>query len=494
MAAAEVAARPQGAPTPHEHLLSMPCRRAWWPLFRLHEANDDTTDRTTKRRPFASWVKRLTSLKGGDQNSKKQSNSLSSSKSKKGANAANTNVKNNPYPESGYAPRHTPPSSNDGFATPASHPQHDDGSIISGPTQDGDVQASNRSAAPTVATQAGTVHSDAGHSKAFTNTTGGGALSSIDVRGGNGSTFSSPNQSERSLTTTLTTIQSTSPANALQQTGTSGHNIHNQQPNGQPFSHQYPVSPAPSSMGIPLAIPRHLTDGQHNNSNVLTDDASILTLASSSKRRRRSMDTDASVRAMAPNSLWGGSRESLPLSVLSGTADGAASTTGLYAASQSRPSIGGLASAERASVYSSQGVSAPALASERNSYYAGPSRKDLSDAKSLRSITNLDARSQYDAKSINDARSMNADTRSLRNYEGSIRSGALGHGRNDSIPGSIGSPLTSPGMRLASGPGNSGALSRRSSDWREVAEGSEGEDEVEKAGDDAREHGMDPKV
>lgn len=26
------------------------------------------TERTTKRRPFAAWVKRLTSLKGGEQN------------------------------------------------------------------------------------------------------------------------------------------------------------------------------------------------------------------------------------------------------------------------------------------------------------------------------------------------------------------------------------------------------------------------------------------
>ena len=33
--------------------------------------------------------------------------------------------------------------------------------------------------------------------------------------------------------------------------------------------------------------------------------------------RRRSVDTDASVRALAPSSVFGGSRESLPLSVLS---------------------------------------------------------------------------------------------------------------------------------------------------------------------------------
>lgn len=55
---------------------------------------------------------------------------------------------------------------------------------------------------------------------------------------------------------------------------------------------------------------------------IWTDNASIITLASSSKRnRRRSFDTDASVRALAPSSVFGGSRESLPLSVLSGNFD-----------------------------------------------------------------------------------------------------------------------------------------------------------------------------
>lgn len=36
------------------------------------------------------------------------------------------------------------------------------------------------------------------------------------------------------------------------------------------------------------------------------------------------MDTDASVRALAPSSVWGGSRESLPLSVLSANLDNGA--------------------------------------------------------------------------------------------------------------------------------------------------------------------------
>ncbi|KAK1087993.1 hypothetical protein LTR33_000784 [Friedmanniomyces endolithicus] len=189
------------------------------------------------------------------------------------------------------------------------------------------------------------------------------------------------------------------------------------------------------------AIPRHISEAIPNTyssataNNLLSDDASILTLASSSKRRRRSMDTDASVRALAPGS--------------------------------SRPSMGGLASAERASIYSNQGISAPALASERNSFYSHKPAKDYSDAKSLRSMTGLDARSQYDARSINEARSQLGDVASLKNNEGSVRSGALGHSRNDSIPGSIGSPLASPGLRQA---GTSGALSRRNSDWQDLQE------------------------
>lgn len=71
------------------------------------------------------------------------------------------------------------------------------------------------------------------------------------------------------------------------------------------------------------------------------------------------MDTDASVRALAPSSLFGGSRESLPLSVLSSNVES-----------------GPAALRERASIYSATGV-APALTSERNSFY-GAGRGDAS--------------------------------------------------------------------------------------------------------------------
>lgn len=162
--------------------------------------------------------------------------------------------------------------------------------------------------------------------------------------------------------------------------------------------------------------------------NLLTDNASILTLASSSKRRRRnSLDTNASVRALAPSSLFGGSRESLPLSVLSANVNDQPHTPGIY---QGRHPSGNTPNAERASVYSSSGI-APALSSERNSYYAGK-QSNTGDG-------------------------------------GSTRSGLLGHGRNDSVTGSIGghaaSPLSSP--RELPLPGR---ISRRNSGWGEVNE------------------------
>ena len=301
---------------------------------------------------------------------------------------------------------------------------------------------SNRSAAPTLSTSPDTV-SDAAHSKAGTTATVGGAVSSNGVGGGEGSTFSSPAPSVRSMTTTLTTMQSTAPSNLLAgQNNQAGQNALAVPPSSQGhhnsnthFSHQFPSSPQPAS-----AIPPHLVNlsaGGHpatyntaTANNVLTDNASIMTLASSSKRRRRnSVDTNASVRALAPSSLFGGSRESLPLSVLSSNVNDQSSISGHH---QGRQVSVGLANTERASVYSSSGI-APALPSERNSYYAGK-QSNPGDG-------------------------------------GSVRSGLVSHGRNDSITRSIGglasvdSPLASP-RELPS----QGRISRRNSGWGEVNE------------------------
>ena len=365
---------------------------------------------------------------------------LSSSKNKK-----SSPQKNNPYPQSSIVGRNgvgaashrlstsTSPQTL-GFESPSqsrrSFPAStDDGHGVTSST------TGTKSTAPTVSTNGDTIHSEAERSKAGTS---GTAAYGASMEAG--STFSSPAPSVRSLTTTLTTVQSAAPSALINGGGhqavqPASNQQQSSQHNSVQFSHQFPTSPTP-----PSAIPSHLAP--HNThpvtynaataNNVLSDDASVLTLASSSKRRRRnSLDTNASVRALAPSSVFGGSRESLPLSILSGTADNVTSSgqQGLM----HRPSVGhGIASAERASVYSSSGI-APPWTSDRNSYYAGKS--------------------------------------GAPGDGGSIRSNLPGHGRNDSTTGSIGgvaspsSPLTTNSPVVANVPGR---MSRRNSGWGEI--------------------------
>jgi hypothetical protein len=214
------------------------------------------------------------------------------------------------------------------------------------------------------------------------------------------------------------------------------------------FSHQFPtLSAIPSHLSPQSASATPTTYTAATANNLLTDNASILTLASSSKRQRRhSLDTNASVRALAPSSLWGGSRESLPLSVLSSNVGDLTypPTPGI-----GRPTLGG--NAERASVYSASGIAAPALSSERNSYYAGKQ---------------------------NAGGGVGAGAEG-----GSVKSGLAGHGhghgRSDSVSGSIGGAsltVASPremsfGAAAAVMPG--GRMSRRSSGWADVSEEAE---------------------
>lgn len=223
--------------------------------------------------------------------------------------------------------------------------------------------------------------SDEVHSKTGTLATAGGAISTVG--GGEGSTFSSPAESVRSMTTTLTTVQSA--ANSAQIQGsqnqqqglthaTSAQSNTNQQVQ---FSHQFPTTPI-------SAVPPHVVPHGHSslvapsgNTNVLTDNASVLTLASSSKRRRRnSVDTNASIRALPPSSLFGGSRDSLPLSVLSGNA------TETSNAFPTRPSLVGHASNERASIYSVPGTNYLNNASERASLHTNRQGLDGASIKS----------------------------------------------------------------------------------------------------------------
>ncbi|KAJ5081500.1 hypothetical protein NUU61_009764 [Penicillium alfredii] len=400
-------------------------------------------DRTGRRHPFSSWMKRLANLKNSDSSTNRWPHKRhATTKGKKGDQA------NNPYPLSGTLSRPA------GAQNPSeSYPvvEHDvqescsrsDPSLVYSGYENAVPATSAKSTAPTVSTNGETAASDMAYSKAGTLTTGGEGISSQG--GGEGSTFSSPAPSVRSLTTTLTTVQSAAPSTQLYPApntqpghahGGSTQSSANQQVQ---FSHQFPSSSSPAT-----AVPSHLAPHGHamtystaTANNALTDNASILTLASSSKRRRRnSLDTNASVRALAPSSVFGGSRESLPLSVLSGNVAEPSNTSAFNAQGVlSRPSMVGLASAERISVYSSSGATPLASgAGERGSYYTAKQSPVAADGAS-------------------------------------VRSGAHSHSRNDSttasVTGGVGSPLAM----------QSGRISRRSSGWGEITGDEENDDQ-----------------
>ena len=394
-------------------------------------------------------MKRLANLKSSsDSSSNRWPNKRHAvPKDKKGS------VKNNPYPLSGVptnSGRHNhydssvQESVDQDCERSRSHSQSAPSLACSGyENQASRVDA--KSTAPTISTNGETAISEAAYSKAGTLATAGGAISS--TAGDDGSTFSSPAPSVRSLTTTLTTVQSAAPSAQIYnaqnyygyQNANSTPNTANQQVQ---FSHQFPPSPA-------SAVPPHLAP--HGNSvtyntatanNILTDNASILTLASSSKRRRRnSLDTNASVRALAPSSIFGGSRESLPLSVLSGNVAEPSNASTLNASGVlSRPSMVGLASAERISVYSSSGAGPLSGGGERGSFQGAKQGTRAEDGVS-------------------------------------VKSGTQSHSRNDSnaasISGGMTSPLASPSINQ---PIPSGRISRRSSGWGEIT-GDENDDD-----------------
>lgn len=296
-------------------------------------------------------MKKLANFTSSDDRTKRQT------KKKRGSKV------NNPYPESGHV-ANGQTHEESAAASFATAPNASDSSVDRAnqvsdaaqqePTRTTGTASTDHEAANSAAPSHGA------SSLAGTNRTVGGGL---DSRRGGDSTFSSPAPSVRSLTTTLTTIQSVSPNG----NGTSGQNPNQSNAQSIQFSQPFPPATSPAS-----AIPAHLAPTGVPNTytaatanGLLTDNASILTLASSSKRRRRrSMDTDASVRALAPSSVWGGSRESLPLSVLSANMEssGMPNTPGL-------PSSNSRIGAERNSIYSSTGVP-PAVSGDRNSYYA----------------------------------------------------------------------------------------------------------------------------
>ncbi|KAG8163985.1 hypothetical protein KVR01_005903 [Diaporthe batatas] len=277
---------------------------------------------TDRRKPFTSWVKRL------NQKMKR------------------TKGPNNPYPQSGHS---TVESSTDPELVVHSAEElsrqsmqsTSEGRRSTEPEGDADGDGDVEGRPPTTAPSYG------GTSFAGTN------ITATDPRRPD-STFSSPAPSARSVATTLSTMQTNManglavPANTTAPAAT------------RPQQHQHQAVQYTQPEALVTAMPA--SDGDRNRrsayrpatysaiiaNNLLSDNISILTLASSTqRRRRRSWDTDydhASVRALPPASQFGGSRESLPLSVLSANLDGQPTSPGLTTArSIAERSVSGLA-------------------------------------------------------------------------------------------------------------------------------------------------------
>ncbi|RPB28631.1 hypothetical protein L211DRAFT_833603 [Terfezia boudieri ATCC MYA-4762] len=256
------------------------------------------------RKPFSSLMKRLAGLKS--------SHHHSSSAAHTGQTDSNSLYKRN-LPSSGEIKSHSGKqhrsNSHPGIPTPLNTTSTIN--TITGPSYD---DLKNHHQSPLTGSESSASSpSSAPKPSNHTVTTTATSLKSP-------STFSSPAPSVRSLTTTLTTIQSTAPnfGNGAAHQNYNPHASHHHNPNSAPILFSNPL-PSPSHLH-PSTAPgnnqQYYSTATANS--LLTDNASIITLASSSKRRRRhSFDTDASIRALAPASVWGGSRESLPLSVLS---------------------------------------------------------------------------------------------------------------------------------------------------------------------------------
>ncbi|KAL8377327.1 hypothetical protein RB595_008153 [Gaeumannomyces hyphopodioides] len=423
-------------------------------------------DRHSRRRPFATLVKKLRNFKGGYSGD----DSRTGSKHAKSSSKQRASKNNNPYPESGRIgngaagaqQQHLQSDSTRSFSTSPSGVTSSATSLgrtlslrsSTNSTRGQAPTAGAQSTAPTVSTDHEAAHSIAARSHGASSVTGTSrtANGGLESRRGGDSTFSSPAPSVRSLTTTLTTIQSLPlgghqgalgghPYQTHQGNGGGSyhhHHSHHQASSSQVIHFNQPFPSTPAS-----AIPPHLNPSggsagatmlgqqspQHTYTTatangLLTDNASILTLASSSNgRRRRSLDTNASVRALAPSSVFGGSRESLPLSVLSATIDPVPAVPTTPGAGPSSRMV-----AERASIYSTSGI----IPGDRSSFYASKQQKELQD-KASAAANGAGPSSGGGAPSV-------ADTASIRN-------GLLSHSRADSINGNAGaisSTLASP--------------------------------------------------
>lgn len=305
---------------------------------------------TNRGKPFTNWVKRL------NQKMKR------------------TKGLNNPYPQSGHVsskhPQRMHESQPQSIDYPHSNnPDADDGQRSNLPepslvihsaeelsNRQSMISASSDRALADVDDTDGCVRTPAGTAASYGGTSlAGTMITATDPRRPN-STFSSPAPSARSVATTLSTIQTQMVNGGLPGAATNGTNANTNDSTAQASSsranHQTDSVQYSQPQALVAAVDRRTAYRPATYSaiianNLLSDNISILTLASSTqRRRRRSWDTDfdhASVRALPP-SQFGGSRESLPLSVLSANLDGQPTSPGLNTArSIAERSVSGMA-------------------------------------------------------------------------------------------------------------------------------------------------------
>ncbi|CAI4217380.1 unnamed protein product [Parascedosporium putredinis] len=185
-------------------------------------SHDDRPDRTGRRRPFSTWVRKLTNFKASSSGEGATRHSRLNNPMRMHARHR-SGKKNNPYPESGYvsnnhgagdgsasyttgSPQRTSlySASTGGSGSETSLERRSLSSSVAGlpPATSG-----ARSVALTVSTDHETSRSIVAPSHGASSLAGT-ARGGHESRRGDGSTFSSPAPSERSLATTLTTIQS----------------------------------------------------------------------------------------------------------------------------------------------------------------------------------------------------------------------------------------------------------------------------------------------
>ncbi|KAI5290170.1 hypothetical protein KEM52_000545 [Ascosphaera acerosa] len=434
-------------------------------------------DRHGRRYTFANWMKRLANLRGmgvADAHASSSNRRHNLHRPKKRPSA-----QNNPYPLSGTAASSTDDENGHlSFSEPLVRMASSEPSLVesvgvlssgSGSRSRSRSGTGRASYAPTVRSTTGdTAYSEAQSKSgtAFTTFTTTQTAGRSTQYGGEGSTFSSPSPSVRSLTTTLTTMQSANTGNALVPAAPSIHHHHHHhhahhhhhvqsygvssQQIGSHFVHPF-ASTVPQggngSSGGAAGPPQPTTYSSATANNMLTDNASILTLASSSKqpRRRNSLDTNASIRALPPSSMFSNSRESLPLSVLSEMV-GAGAGSGPGMLQNTAGPLVLVDSPPRSPEFTTMTPSSPGrhssdlAALERRSVYSSTGMTDVAVGVGV-GVGVASDRAPY-----------NPHHHRLTTDAASVRSGRARHVRSESSPSSLDAHVSSTSLRSGSSP------------------------------------------